>query len=148
MSTRIQRSAVVGYTPKQMFDLVNDIQAYPEFVPHCRSTRILETRDDAIKASIELAKGALHKSFTTLNELQPHSRIRLQLVEGPFRRLHGTWHFDEHPGGGTRIALDLEFEFKSRLIGLALGPLFNQLANSLVDAFVRRAHQVYGRVDG
>jgi ribosome-associated toxin RatA of RatAB toxin-antitoxin module len=148
MATRIQRSAIVPYGPRQMFDLVNDVEAYPEFVPYCRSAHVLEVRGDAVKATIELAKGALHKSFTTINQLQAPESIRLQLVEGPFRRLHGTWNFDKAQERGTRIALDLEFEFSNRLIALALGPVFNQLANTLVDAFVRRAHQVYGRTDG
>ncbi|AGA34796.1 Putative oligoketide cyclase/dehydratase or lipid transport protein YfjG [Thioalkalivibrio nitratireducens DSM 14787] len=147
MPSRIQRSAVVPYSPEQMFALVNDIDAYPEFLPHCRSARVLETGEAEVKARIELAKGALHKSFTTRNRLDPPHRIRMQLVDGPFRRLQGGWQFNEHDGG-TRIVLDLEFEFSNRLMAMALGPVFNQLANSLVDAFVRRARVVHGTDDG
>ncbi|MFO8004761.1 type II toxin-antitoxin system RatA family toxin [Thioalkalivibrio sp.] len=148
MPTRIQRSAVVPYSADQMFSLVNDVESYPEFLPHCRSARVLEARDDTIKATIELAKGALHKSFTTLNRLDSPHRIEMRLVDGPFRRLHGVWGFTEQEGGGTRVELDLEFEFANRLMALAIGPVFNHVANSLVDAFVRRAQSIHGETYG
>lgn len=146
MSTRIQRSAVVSYSVEQMFGLVNDVEAYPEFLPHCRSARVLERGEQEIKARIELAKGALHKSFTTLNCLEAPNRIEMRLVDGPFRRLHGAWQFIDLGAGKTRVMLDLEFEFSNRLVALALGPIFNQLANSLVDAFVGRARAKHGVV--
>jgi ribosome-associated toxin RatA of RatAB toxin-antitoxin module len=146
MPTRIQRSAKVSYTVEQMFALVNDVEAYPEFLPHCRSARVLEQGERHIKARVELAKGALHKSFTTLNRLEAPSRIEMKLVDGPFRRLHGAWQFTDLGGGRTRVMLDLEFEFSNRLVALALGPIFNQLANSLVDAFVGRARKIHGVV--
>ena len=144
MSTHIRRSALVPYSVEQMFGLVNDVEAYPEFLPHCRSARVLERRDREVKARIELAKGALHKSFTTLNRLDEPTRIEMRLVDGPFRHLQGGWLFTGEGGQGTRVALDLEFEFSNRLVALALGPIFNQLANSLVDAFVGRARAIYG----
>jgi len=148
MATRVQRSEWVPYSAEQMFDLVNDVESYPEFLPHCRSARILESRDDRVKATIELAKGALHKSFTTLNRMEAPHLIDIRLVDGPFRSLHGSWSFTEHKGRGTRIALDLEFEFSSRLMSLAIGPVFNHVANSLVDAFVRRAKVIHGQSHG
>ena len=146
MPTRIQRVAWVPYSAEQMFDLVNDVDAYPEFLPHCRSARVLESRGDRVKATIELATGALHKSFTTVNHLVHPSRIEMRLVQGPFRRLHGAWTFSGDGERGTRVALDLEFEFAGRLMALAIGPVFNHVANSLVDAFVQRARDVYGDV--
>jgi ribosome-associated toxin RatA of RatAB toxin-antitoxin module len=124
------------------------VESYPEFLPHCRSARVLDKREDTIKATIELAKGALHKSFTTLNRLEAPHRIEMRLVAGPFRRLHGAWSFTEQEGRGTRVALDLEFEFSNRLVALAIGPVFNHVANSLVDAFVRRAQVVHGETYG
>jgi ribosome-associated toxin RatA of RatAB toxin-antitoxin module len=148
MPTRIQRSAVVSYSVDQMFGLVNDVETYPEFLPHCRSARILERGEEQIKARIELAKGALHKSFTTLNRLHAPNRIEMQLVDGPFRQLHGAWQFIDLGAGKTRVMLDLEFEFSNRLMALALGPIFNQLANSLVDAFVGRAREIHGVAHG
>ncbi len=144
MGTRIQRSAHVPYSAEMMFDLVNDVDRYPEFLPHCRSARILEQRNDRVKATVELAKGALHKSFTTENRLLPPHRIEMHLVDGPFRHLHGAWTFTEQEGGGTRVALDLQFEFSNRLMALAVGPVFNHVANSLVDAFVKRARSIHG----
>jgi ribosome-associated toxin RatA of RatAB toxin-antitoxin module len=148
MTTRVQRSEWVPYSAEQMFNLVNDVESYPEFLPHCRSARILESRDGRIKATIELAKGALHKSFTTLNRLEAPHRIDIRLVDGPFRSLHGSWSFTEQKGRGTQIALDLEFEFSNRLMALAIGPVFNHVANSLVDAFVRRAKVIHEESHG
>lgn len=139
MRGRVERAAVVPYSAKAMFDLVNDVARYSEFLPYCRSSRVLERVDDRMLARIELAKGALHKSFTTRNRLQPNSSIHLELVEGPFRSLQGLWTFDDLAECRARVALDLEFEFSNRLIALAVGPIFHHLANSLVDAFVQRA---------
>ncbi|TVP91882.1 MAG: type II toxin-antitoxin system RatA family toxin [Thioalkalivibrio sp.] len=146
MPTRIQRSAWVPYSAEQMFDLVNDVDAYPGFLPHCRSARVEESSGDQVKATIELATGALRKSFTTVNHLDYPKRIEMRLVQGPFRRLHGAWTFSRAAERGTRVALDLEFEFAGRLMALAIGPVFNHVANSLVDAFVQRAREVYGDV--
>lgn len=141
---RIQRSAVVPYTPEQMFDLVNDIEAYPEFLPWCRSARVLGSGDDWIRARLEMAKGALHRSFTTCNTLEPHSRIRIELEDGPFRKLEGDWHFDPAGDGGCRVSLDLEFEFAGRMFSAFAGPIFSQIASTLVDCFRKRAEQLYG----
>lgn len=140
----ISRQAVVPYTPQEMFDLVNDVESYPRFLPGCRSAAVLERGEDEVKASVELAKGAVRKSFTTRNRLQRHKMIEMRLVEGPFRQLEGFWRFDPLEDGRTRVALDLDFEFSSRLVRTVVGPVFHQVANSLVDAFVRRAREVYG----
>ncbi|SFM34253.1 Ribosome association toxin PasT (RatA) of the RatAB toxin-antitoxin module [Ectothiorhodospira mobilis] len=140
----ISRQAVVPYTPQEMFDLVNDVESYPRFLPGCRSAAVLERGDDEVKASVELAKGAVRKSFTTRNRLQRHKMIEMRLVEGPFRQLEGFWRFDALEDGRTRVALDLDFEFSSRLVRAVVGPVFHQVANSLVEAFVRRAREVYG----
>jgi ribosome-associated toxin RatA of RatAB toxin-antitoxin module len=140
----IQRSALVPYSQAQMFDLVNDIESYPQFLPGCRSAAILSRDEDTIKATLELAKGAVRKSFTTCNRLQKNKMIEVRLVEGPFRHLEGFWRFDALESGVTRVSLHLEFEFSNRLVGLAIGPVFNQIASTLVDSFVRRAREVHG----
>lgn len=140
---RIQRSAVVPYSPEQMFDLVNDIESYPRFLPWCRSARLLSSGDGWVRARIEMAKGALHRSFTTRNTLERGRRIRIRLEDGPFSRLEGDWHFDPAAAGGCRVSLDLEFEFAGRMLSRVVGPIFNQIASTLVDSFVRRAHDVY-----
>ncbi len=140
---RIQRSATVPYSPEQMFALVNDIESYPQFLPWCRSARVLGRGDDWIRARLEMAKGALHRSFTTRNTLEHPHRIRIRLEDGPFRKLEGDWHFDP-AGDGCRVSLDLEFEFAGRMLSAVAGPVFSQIAASLVDAFRRRAEQLYG----
>ena len=142
---QVQKSAIVPYSPEEMYALVDDIERYPEFLPWCGSARVLERAEDTVKASIEIAKGSVRKSFTTLNRLQPGKMIEMRLVEGPFRRLEGFWRFDPLGGSGCKVRLDLEFEFASRMMSLVIGPVFNQIANTLVDAFHQRAVEVYGR---
>ncbi|WP_018874353.1 type II toxin-antitoxin system RatA family toxin [Thioalkalivibrio sp. ALJ1] len=144
MASKIRRYADVPYTREQMFNLVNDVDAYPEFLPGCRSASARPRGEHEVEGTIELAKGALHKSFTTRNILKRPESIDMRLVSGPFRRLHGTWTFSQVEGGKTRIALELEFEFANRIMAFAIGPVFNQIANSLVDAFVQRAREVHG----
>ncbi|ANB01139.1 type II toxin-antitoxin system RatA family toxin [Ectothiorhodospira sp. BSL-9] len=140
----ISRQAIVPYTPQEMFDLVNDVKAYPGFLPGCRSSAVLSADEDEIKASIELAKGAVRKSFTTRNRLQRNKMIEMRLVDGPFRHLEGFWRFDALNENATRVSLDLEFEFSNRIMSTVIGPVFHQVANSLVDSFVKRARVVYG----
>ncbi len=140
----VNRSALVHYTPTQMYELVNDVPSYPEFLPWCHSAKVLWSDADQVKACIELAKGRLRKSFTTLNQLWPSEMINMRLVEGPFQRLEGVWRFKAMPDDACRVSLALEFEFASRLLKMTVGPIFNQLANSMVDAFVQRAQEVYG----
>ncbi|WP_019612676.1 type II toxin-antitoxin system RatA family toxin [Thioalkalivibrio sp. AKL7] len=144
MASKIRRYADVPYSREQMFNLVNDVDAYPQFLPGCRSASARPRGEHEVEGTIELAKGALHKSFTTRNTLKRPESIDMRLVSGPFRRLHGTWSFTEAEGGKTRIALELEFEFANRLMAFAIGPVFTQIANSLVDAFVQRAREVHG----
>lgn len=127
-----------------MFALVDDIDAYPQFLPWCRSARVLARDSDEVRATLELAKGALNKSFTTVNRLQPDKMIEMRLVEGPFRHLEGFWRFDALRDDACRVSLDLDFEFSSRMLGMVAGPVFTQIANTLVDAFCQRAEQVYG----
>ena len=140
----ISRSALVPYSAEQMFVLVDAIRDYPQFLPWCRSSVELDRDADQVKASIEIAKGALNKSFTTLNRMQKNKLIEMSLVDGPFKHLHGFWRFDELKPGACKVALDLDFEFSNKLVSLAIGPIFNQVANTLVDSFVTRAKQVYG----
>jgi ribosome-associated toxin RatA of RatAB toxin-antitoxin module len=143
--TTVSRSSLVPYSAAQMFALVNDIEAYPQFLPWCRSARVHSRDEDEVRATLELARGAIQKSFTTCNRLQKDKMIEVRLVEGPFQRLEGFWRFDALREDASKVSLDLEFEFSSRLVGFALGPVFNQIANTLVDSFKVRAVQVYGR---
>lgn len=142
--TTINKSALVPYQPKDMFELVDDISAYPEFLPWCKSTTIISRDADEVKASIEIAHAGLQKSFTTHNRNMRNKMIEMRLLEGPFKHLEGFWRFDELGKDGCKVSLDLEFEFSNKLVGMAFGPVFSQIANSLVDAFCARAKDVYG----
>lgn len=139
----IHRGATVSYAPAQMFELVNDIASYPKFLPWCKTARVLERDEHQIRATLTVAKRGLEKSFTTLNLLQRPQRIEMRLVEGPFHRLEGLWLFNP-VDTGCCISLDMTFEISGKIMAMTLGPVFNHAANLLVDAFVERAHEVYG----
>ena len=141
----VNRSAVAPYTPAQMYSLVEDVPSYPQFLPWCRSATISPVGPDEVRATIELAFHGVHRAFTTANRMQKDKMIEIRLVEGPFRRLKGFWRFDALGDKGCKVSLDMEYEFSNKLLALAVGPVFSQIANSLVDAFYRRATQVYGK---
>ena len=143
--TMISKSALIPYSADKMFALVDDINAYSEFLPWCRDSRELSRDDDEVQASIDIAYSGLHKSFTTRNRLQINKMIEMRLVEGPFRHLEGFWRFDALDENACKISLDLEFDFSSKLVSMAFGPVFSQIANSLVDAFTKRAVEKYGK---
>jgi len=143
--TSIHRTATVPYPPHSMFELVDHVEAYPEFLPWCRSTRVHARDRDEVRASIEMARGSLDKVFTTRNLLRPHKMIEMRLIDGPFRHLEGFWTFEARGQHSCQVTLDLEFEFANRFMSMALGPIFQSIANSLVDSFVRRARDLYGR---
>ena len=141
----ISRNALVPYSVEEMYQLVEAIEAYPEFLPWCRATEVLSRTDDEVKASIEIAKGALNKSFTTINRMQKNKMIEMRLLKGPFKHLEGFWRFDALKADqASKISFDLDFEFESKLMAFAAGTIFNQIANSMVDAFSKRAIEVYG----
>jgi ribosome-associated toxin RatA of RatAB toxin-antitoxin module len=140
----VDRSALVPYTSQEMFELVSDIEAYPRFLPWCRGARILTREVDEVRASIEFAVGGVTKSFTTRNRHQVNKMIEMHLVDGPFNRLDGFWRFDPLGAEGSKIALFLEYGFSNRVLGLVVGPIFGQIANTLVDAFQQRAVEIYG----
>ena len=141
----IHRQALVPYSPEQMFCLVDDINAYPQFLPWCASSEELIRNDDEVQATIELAKGSVKKSFTTQNRLRKNEMIEMKLLKGPFKHLHGYWRFRSLKNGeACNISLDLEYDFSNKLIALAIGPVFHTVADSLVDAFVKRAGQYFG----
>lgn len=140
----ITKSALVPYSAMDMFMLVDDIASYPAFLPWCRDAKVLARSEDEVRATIELAKGAVHKSFTTLNRLQKGKMIEMRLVEGPFHHLEGFWRFDALQDTACKVSLDLDFEFSNRMVKMVVGPVFNQIANTLVDSFCKRADGVYG----
>jgi ribosome-associated toxin RatA of RatAB toxin-antitoxin module len=143
--TSISKSALVPYSPAEMFALVDDIERYPAFLPWCSGAQVLACSDDEVRATISLSKSGVDKSFTTCNRRQKNKMIEMRLEEGPFKHLHGYWRFDPLGEHGCKVSLDLEFEFSSRVLGMVVGPVFSQVANSLVDSFQKRAVDIYGK---
>ncbi|MEI2781621.1 MAG: type II toxin-antitoxin system RatA family toxin [Candidatus Competibacter sp.] len=141
----VKKSALVLYSAAEMYALVEDIEAYPRFLPWCRSTQVLSRNEDEVRATIEMVKGGVHKSFTTCNRMQNHKMIDIRLLEGPFKRLEGYWRFEPLRADASKVSLDMEFEFASPLLRVAVEPVFKQIANSLVDAFCKRAVELYGK---
>lgn len=142
----VSHSKVVPYKAHDMYNLVNDIESYAKFLPWCDESYINHASQDEIKASLVIAAGGMRKSFTTLNRLQQGKMIEMRLLEGPFKHLEGFWRFDSLENDSScRVSFDIEFEFSGKLLSMAIGPMFNHVTNSLLDAFVKRAHEIYGK---
>lgn len=140
----VKRSALIPYSAQQMFDLVDDIESYPEFLPWCSGAEVESDEGEIVVATLELRKGGLRKRFTTRNTRQPPEAITLALVGGPFHTLKGGWQFEDLGAEGSKAALNLSFEFESRMLDMLLGAYFEETCNDLVDAFTKRAATVYG----
>ena len=140
----INKVKTVPYQAWQMYALVNDIKAYPAFIPWCRDAVLHEQEEKRLRASVVLGVGKLNYKLTTENRMRPDERIEFSLVEGPFRRLEGYWSFDVSGSGSCRVGLYLEFEFKNPMLKLALGKFYEQINNSMIDVFNRRAMEIYG----
>jgi ribosome-associated toxin RatA of RatAB toxin-antitoxin module len=143
--TSIHRSALLPYSDEKLFVLVNDVEAYPSYLDGCVGARVIHTDERHMEARLDLARGGIAQSFTTLNELQPYERITLALKEGPFERFAGAWRFQGLAAEACKVSLDLEFSVRSSLLSAAAARLFDRVANNLVDAVVRRAGQIYGK---
>lgn len=127
-----------------MFELVNNIDDYSQFLNWCDSSSILNQSEDQITASVEINKGGIKQAFSTLNTLTPYESISMELIDGPFDELTGEWRFEPLGENAAKIHLDLQFKFKSMLIDIALSPVFKNIANSQLDSFVARAKYIYG----
>jgi len=142
--THVQRSAIVPYTPEQMYALVVDVERYPEFLPWCNGAAVLERDATGVTASLSLSRGPAHGRFTTRNAFEPPNQVTMHLVDGPFESLEGQWRFQRIGDAGSRVSLDLSFRMKHAFAGLLLGRAFEKSCDQLVDSFCRRAAQVYG----
>jgi ribosome-associated toxin RatA of RatAB toxin-antitoxin module len=140
---RIRRSVLVPHGAGAMYRLVNDVGAYPEFLPWCRAATVHVETDALMEATLELSSKGLNKAFTTRNVLTPNQKIEIGLVDGPFSVLAGGWTFDPLDEHATEVSLALSFAFRNPVNGLLFGPMFEDIATSLVDAFSRRARSVY-----
>ncbi len=148
--TQVSKSALLPYTPEQIFALVAAVERYPEFLPWCKSTQVQERHEHGMRASITMGLAGLTYSFGTENRHDEPARIELQLQQergaasAVFSQLHGDWHFVRLGDAGCKITLQLNYQFASPIVGRVIGSLFDQIANTLMDRFVQRAHQLYG----
>ena len=140
----ISRSALVMYSAEQMYQLINDVSAYPQFLPDCSDSKVISCHEQQMTAALKVSKGGLTKWFTTKNQLTKNKQVQLTLVDGPFKKLVGSWDLTPLSEEACKVNLHLEYEFSSKVLALAFGRVFNGLANNMVQAFTQRAKQVYG----
>ncbi|MES9938406.1 MAG: type II toxin-antitoxin system RatA family toxin [Sedimenticola sp.] len=139
----VKKSALVAHSAGQMFELVNDVESYPQFLPWCHSGQLLSRDEEELCGQIEVARAGVRQKFSTCNRLHPYDRIEIRLKEGPFKQLKGEWRFTALREDACKVELELHFQFSGALINKAFGAVFNQIANNLVDAFCKRASEVY-----
>ncbi len=142
---KIHREAILPYSCETMYRLVNDVKRYPEFLPWCHATELIESTDSLMRASIVIKKLGVSKKFTTENQLFPYEKIAMTLLNGPFNYLQGGWQFASIDDIGCRVVLDLDFEFLPGIMSLPFKKIFEPAADSMLQAFVTRAHQLYGK---
>jgi ribosome-associated toxin RatA of RatAB toxin-antitoxin module len=140
----VERSALVAYSPQQMFAVVNDVVAYPEFLPWCSGARILSLSDVEMVARLDLEKAGIKQSFTTRNTWDRPATMAMNLVEGPFSHFKGVWSLQALGDVGCRVSIKLEFELNSRVMNATLGRVFSVASDKMVDAFCQRAERIYG----
>ena len=141
----IKHSALVLHTPARMYELVNSIEHYPEFLPWCVGTEVHSRTIDEVRATINISKSGIQQAFTTFNRMQTNKMIELRLVAGPpLQHLEGFWRFDAVGDEGCRICLDLEFEFSNKLIDKLVRSVLDKASGTFVDAFCQRAKALYG----
>jgi ribosome-associated toxin RatA of RatAB toxin-antitoxin module len=141
----VNRSALVPYTAEQMFALVEDIERYPDFVPWVVAAQVIERTPDAVVGRLEMQRSGVREKFTTRNVLTRPKEIAMTLVEGPFRTLEGRWTFEPIAERGVKVSLSVRFEFASAVLGLLLSRSFEKNFSELINAFVERARETYGR---
>lgn len=142
----ITTSVCVDHTPEQMFDLVNDVRSYPQYLPLCGGVKVLFQSPTALRATLTLAKGKIKFSFTTANTMVSGKSIQMNLVDGPFKHFRGAWQFEPSAHGGAEVSFRCDFEFSSALLGLAFGGFFKEVMESLIDAFCKQAELRYAKV--
>ncbi|MBB1272563.1 MULTISPECIES: type II toxin-antitoxin system RatA family toxin [Psychromonas] len=141
---KVSRSALLMYSAQEMYQLVNDVNAYPEFLPGCSETTVLLDQVNLMKASIKVSKAGISQTFVTENTLVEGQSISMKLLEGPFKHLSGGWTFTALDEQACKVSLDLEFEFSNSIVKLAFGRVFHELIGSMVKSFSNRAKTVYG----
>lgn len=141
---KVEKTALVPFSAAAMFDLVNDIPSYPQFLPWCRSASVLSDTDEERCGQLEIARAGIRQHFATCNRLHFPEKIELTLKDGPFKQLSGFWLFQPLNDSACKVTLHIDFEFSGKLIDAAFGAVFRQIADTMVDAFTKRAAEVYG----
>jgi ribosome-associated toxin RatA of RatAB toxin-antitoxin module len=144
----VEKTALVKVPASMLYEIVTGVDDYPDFLPWCKSTRSLSRTEDEQCAEIEVSKAGVTQSFSTCNRLFPYHRVEIRLRQGPFNKLEGTWEFTELSSDACKVSLMLEFDFSNPLMRGAFGVVFGQIANSLVDAFCKRANELANKNDG
>lgn len=139
----VDRTALVPFSAQAMFNLVRDVEAYPEFLPWCPATTLQNLSENELEASLKLGFASLNSEFTTRNHFVEPDWMSMELLDGPFSSLEGRWVFDSLGEEGCEVRLHVEFEFASRINDALLGAAFETICAELIDAFVKRAHQLY-----
>ena len=148
----VKRSVLLWYSAREMYDLVTGVPDYPAFLPWCERAEVLESTGEGMTARLHLAYRGVRQAFTTRNRHEPGSSVNVSLVDGPFSLLEGNWHFvplgtpaaPADTPGACRVEFELRYAFSSKALELVVSPVFDRIANTLVDAFVLRAEQVHG----
>jgi ribosome-associated toxin RatA of RatAB toxin-antitoxin module len=155
----VHKSVLLWYSPREMYGLVTDVQAYPQFLPWCDRAETLQTHDDGVTARLSIAFAGVHQAFTTRNTNHPCDMVTMRLVDGPFSALEGTWKFtplqkpaaadgaapDPADAAACKVEFSLSYAFASKTLSLVVSPVFDRIANTFVEAFVKRAEQVHGK---
>ena len=152
----VHKSVLLWYSPREMFALVTGMKDYPQFLPWCDRAQVLQEHDDGVTAQLSIAFAGVHQSFTTRNVHELNRALHMKLVDGPFSSLEGSWVFtplqkpaadqgDGADAAACKVEFTLSYAFSSKALSLVVSPVFDRIANTFVEAFVRRAEQVYGK---
>jgi ribosome-associated toxin RatA of RatAB toxin-antitoxin module len=142
---KVHKTVLLPYTAEQMYELVEKVEDYPQFLPWCGGATVHSRTDSNMEASIVIAFKGLHQTFRTHNQnTRPHLML-MEFKNGPFRYLKGSWRFESVGDSGVKVMFDLDYEFSSKLFSLAIGPVFNVIAQTFIDGFVSRAKVIYGQ---
>jgi ribosome-associated toxin RatA of RatAB toxin-antitoxin module len=139
----VEKSVLLTFSAEQMFVLVDDVAAYPQFLPWCGGASVAVLDENRIQATVQINYHAVKQSFTTENDRLPFQRIDMKLVKGPFKQLQGSWHFLALTPTACKIEFRLNYEFSSKLLEKVVGPVFHYIASTFVEAFIQRAEVVY-----
>ena len=140
----VKQTVLVPYSAARMFELVDAVEQYPKFLPWCSGSELIYRHDDALRAVIHVNFRGIRQRFSTENSRQPPNAMGIRLLEGPFKSLDGSWRFTDLGDAGCKVEFQLRWEFSSRVLAALVGPVFNHIAHTLVDAFVSRAQKLYG----